>query len=150
MKNDYKKRIFILSVTKQLKLSFLSTNLVDIKYLTVDLFIDQTADSENNLYIYFRFEDLYSLVESVGVDEPGCGEDDGAQVAHRHGQQDCVGGRRHLGLGQDADDDEVCHGGDDDEERHDEPVDWLDEVKRTEEGAGVDNIARLGEHATKI
>ena len=88
-------------------------------------------------------------VHCVGVDEPGGREGDGAEVTDGDAKQDGVGGWGHLLPGQDANDQDVGDAGDDHQDWHDVAIHWLDKLDWAKEGACIDHITWLWEHATR-
>ena len=72
---------------------------------------------------------------------PGGGDEDGAEITDRHGEQDAVGGGPHAGPAQDDDDDGVGDQGDHGQHRHDHPQQREHEHHRAVRGRGVKGVA---------
>ena len=80
---------------------------------------------------------VYCQIATLLHDSPRCWDEDGAEVAHGHGEQDTVGGGPHAGPAQDYDDDGVGDQGDHGQHRHDDPQQREHEHHRAVRGRGV-------------
>lgn len=69
-----------------------------------------------------RGQRLVVVAQRVHVEQPRGREQQREHVGQGHGHEHHVGGRAHVPLGQHDDDERVGHDGDQQQERHDEPV----------------------------
>jgi len=69
-----------------------------------------------------RRQRLVVVAQRVHVEQPRGREQEREHVGQRHGHEHHVGGRAHVPLGQHHHDQRVGHDGDQQQERHDEPV----------------------------
>ena len=66
---------------------------------------------------------------------------DGGEIAHRHREEDNVGGGLHTRPAEDDDDDGVGDERDDGQDRHDDPEKREDKLHGPHVGGGVDGVA---------